>query len=206
MSLSSLDTLNTGTRRGGTGTDSPVRGLRARRDFRSFTLKVPKPRISMCLPEASARDTASRNWSTVSATSFFVRPVRSAISSTISALVIRPSWRAHSARASGARGTVPSSGRTLRAAGRYKVERVLRLSEPRHAKRDYRPVAKRVKAFSRYGFRVQSAACNARGAWSGIRKGRYVGAGMACASRLEIDCRERSYGGMEDTVHGTCVA
>src|SRR6185436_6816665 len=155
MSFNSLETLKTGTRRGGTGTDSPVRGFRARRDFRSFTLKVPKPRISMCLPEARARDTASRNWSTVSATSFLVRPVRSAISSTISALVIRPSWRAHSARASGARGTVPSSGRTLRAAGRYKVERVLRLSEPRHAKRDYRPVPKRVKAFSRYGFRVQ---------------------------------------------------
>ena len=47
MSFSSLDTLNTGTLRGGTGTASPVRGLRAMRDLRSFTRNVPKPRISM---------------------------------------------------------------------------------------------------------------------------------------------------------------
>ena len=47
MSFSSFDTLNTGTLRGGTGTASPVRGLRAMRDLRSLTRKVPKPRISM---------------------------------------------------------------------------------------------------------------------------------------------------------------
>src|SRR6185436_17423094 len=45
MSFNSLDTLKTGTLRGGTGTAWPVRGLRAMRDLRSFTRKVPKPRI-----------------------------------------------------------------------------------------------------------------------------------------------------------------
>src|SRR6266545_4316809 len=79
MSFSSFDTLNTGTLRGGTGTASPVRGLRAMRDLRSLTRKVPKPRISMWWPCASARATAFRNESTVSATSFLVSPVRSEI-------------------------------------------------------------------------------------------------------------------------------
>src|SRR6266581_4303675 len=55
MSFSSFDTLNTGTLRGGTGTASPVRGLRAMRDLRSLTRKVPKPRISMWWPCARAR-------------------------------------------------------------------------------------------------------------------------------------------------------
>src|SRR5262249_38516392 len=41
MSFNSLDTLNTGTLRGGTGTASPVRGFRAIRDLRSLTRNVP---------------------------------------------------------------------------------------------------------------------------------------------------------------------
>ena len=46
QAFSSFDTLKTGTLRSGTGTASPVRGLRAMRALRCFTLNVPKPRIS----------------------------------------------------------------------------------------------------------------------------------------------------------------
>src|SRR5262245_6974952 len=111
MSFSSFDTLKTGTLRGGTGTASPVRGLRAMRDLRSLTLKVPNPRISMWWPCERARATALRNASTVSATSFLVRPVRSEIWSTISALVIdyllaRPVGAHHGPRDYELRGTL----------------------------------------------------------------------------------------------------
>jgi len=64
-------------------------GARAVRALRCLTLKVPKPRISRCLPSARAVATVSRNMSTASAISFFVSPVLVAMSSTISALVIR---------------------------------------------------------------------------------------------------------------------
>ena len=55
-----LEGLNTGTDREGTSTGSPVRGLRATRVFRLRTLNVPKPRISMLSPFASASFPASR--------------------------------------------------------------------------------------------------------------------------------------------------
>src|SRR5690606_24256790 len=88
----SLEGLKIGTARAGTSTRSPVRGLRATRDFRLRTLNVPKPRISMFWCSARASLIAFSRPSTTREQSFLVipGPIALATCSTRSALVIVP--------------------------------------------------------------------------------------------------------------------
>ena len=80
--------MNTGTSFAGTLTSAPVRGLRARRDLRARTLKVPKPRISMCCPSLNACAIELRISSTMRAFSLFDSRLRLQMSSTRSAFVM----------------------------------------------------------------------------------------------------------------------
>lgn len=69
FSRRSLPGLNLIARLGGTSTLSPVRGLRLRLAACWFTVKLAKPRISMCVPRARASDIAESIASMTSSTS-----------------------------------------------------------------------------------------------------------------------------------------
>src|SRR5918992_346280 len=60
LSLSSLPTLKNGTRLAATDTRAPLFGLRPCRARRCFTTKLPKPRISIRSPCASASTIESK--------------------------------------------------------------------------------------------------------------------------------------------------
>ncbi len=86
-SRNSLHGRNTGAARGGTGTSSPVRGLRPVRAARSLTVNVPNPRSCTLRCCSRLMTTDARNPSMTACVAVRVNPMRSAISFARSAFV-----------------------------------------------------------------------------------------------------------------------